>query len=88
MMIKNFKEFFFWPMLVTRQKPSFSTNFSVGNHLLYSCDHGVSPGWYYREIPDASERVDSLLDISLIKVKASGAIWMYIKIMNKLSKIH
>ena len=60
MMIKNFKEFFFCPMLVTRQKPSFSKNFSVGNHLLYSCDLGVSPGWYYREIPDASERVDRL----------------------------
>ena len=61
MMIKNFKEFFFCPMLVTRQKPSFSKNFSVANHLLYSCDLGVSPaGWYYREIPDASERVDRL----------------------------
>ena len=47
-------------MLVTRQKPSFSKNFSVANRLLYSCDFGVSPGWYYREIPDASERVDHL----------------------------
>ena len=60
MMIKNFKEFFFCPMLVTRQKPSFSKNFSVANRLLYSCDFGVSPEWYYREIPDASERVDHL----------------------------
>ena len=60
MMIKNFKEFFFCPMLVTRQKPSFSKNFSVANRLLYSCDFGVSPRWYYREIPDASERVDHL----------------------------
>ena len=60
MMIKNFTEFFFCPMLVTRQKPSFSKNFSVANRLLYSCDFGVSPGWYYREIPDASERLDHL----------------------------
>ena len=60
MMIKNFKEFFFCPMLVTRKKPSFSKNFSVADRLLYSCDFGVSPGWYYREIPDASERVDHL----------------------------